>query len=192
VVLKPKYPIETERLLLRPHTDDDFGDFLALQSSPDVVRWLPWGVRDPDEIRAVLEKKKRASAIEREDQGLSLVVVRRDEEGLIGEASLEWRSEEHSQGEVGFIIHPDHQGMGYATEAAAAMLELGFEGLGLHRIYGRAEARNDGSMGVMERLGMRREAHLVENEFRNGEWESEVICAILAPEWRSRRAAPDA
>jgi RimJ/RimL family protein N-acetyltransferase len=190
-VLKPAYPVETERLLLRPHTDADFDDFLALQSRPDVVRWLPWGVREPDEIREVLEKKKLASAIEREGQGLSLVVARREEDGLIGEASLEFRSEEHSQGEVGFIIHPDHQGRGFATEAAAAMLELGFEGLGLHRIYGNAEARNAASIGVMERLGMRREAHLVENEFRNGEWESEVICAILTSEWRSRRAEPE-
>jgi RimJ/RimL family protein N-acetyltransferase len=100
-----------------------------------------------------------------------------------------WRSERHRQGEIGFILHPDHQGQGLATEAAVAMLELGFEELGLHRIYGCAEARNAASVRVMERLGMRREAHLVENEFVKGEWQSEVIYAILAPEWREARGA---
>ena len=60
-----------------------------------------------------------------------------------------------------------------------------FAELGLHRIIGRSDARNGPSLRLMERLGMRREAHLVENEFFKGEWSDEIDYAILAREWRS-------
>ena len=67
------------------------------------------------------------------------------------------------------------------------MLSLGFEELGLHRIVGECDARNSASARVLERLGMRREAHLVENEFVKGEWASALIYATLDREWRARR-----
>ena len=64
------------------------------------------------------------------------------------------------------------------------MLAFAFEELGLHRVVGRLEPRNAGSARVLEKLGMRREAHLVENEWVKGEWQSELIYALLAREWR--------
>jgi RimJ/RimL family protein N-acetyltransferase len=63
------------------------------------------------------------------------------------------------------------------------MLRLGFAGLGLHRIIGRCDARNDASARLMERLGMRREAHFRENEIFKGAWGDEYVYAILAAEW---------
>jgi len=68
------------------------------------------------------------------------------------------------------------------------MLRLGFEGLGLHRITGRLDGRNAASARVLERLGMRREAHLVENELVKGEWTDEVVYAMLDREWRAAQA----
>lgn len=63
------------------------------------------------------------------------------------------------------------------------MLRIGFEGFGLHRIVGHCDARNTASAQLMERLGMRREAHFVENEWFKGEWGSEYVYAILHYEW---------
>ena len=57
----------------------------------------------------------------------------------------------------------------------------------LHRVYGCVEPRNTASVRVLERLGMRREAHLIENEWGKGEWHSEAVYAILAREWRAAR-----
>ncbi len=65
------------------------------------------------------------------------------------------------------------------------MLRLGFEELGLRRIVGRCDARNDSSWRLMERLGIRREAHLIENEFVKGEWTDEFDYAMLDREWRA-------
>jgi RimJ/RimL family protein N-acetyltransferase len=186
-VLRPDYPIETERLLIRPFEAADFDAMLAIHSRPDVARYLYWEPRGPDEVKKVVAEKSGFTAIKREGEGLSLAVVRRDSGAMIGEVSLILRSEEYRQGEIGFIIHPDHGGQGFGTEAGQAMLALGFEGMGLHRIFGSCEARNNASARLMERLGMRLEAHLIENEFVKGEWQSELDYAILDREWRQSR-----
>lgn len=102
---------------------------------------------------------------------------------LIGDASLRRTSTLHRQGEIGFVIHPDARGRGLATEAAGAMVRLGFEALALHRIVGRCDARNTASAAVLARLGMRREAHLVGNEWVKGEWTDELVYALLSAEW---------
>jgi len=81
------------------------------------------------------------------------------------------------------ITAPAHQGRGYATEASRALLDFAFETMGLHRVVGRAEARNLASARVLEKLGMRLEARLIENEWVKGEWQSEVVYAILDREW---------
>ena len=70
------------------------------------------------------------------------------------------------------------------------MLRLGFEELGLHRIIGRIDARNTPSARVLERLGMRREAHFVHNEILKGEWTDEVVYAMLEDEWRRADPGP--
>lgn len=86
------------------------------------------------------------------------------------------------------MFSPDYQGLGLATEGAAELLRIGFDGLRLHRLCGRCDARNQASARLMERLGMRKEAHLVQNERVKGEWTDELVFAILAEEWRARGA----
>ena len=185
-MLHPTYPIHTERLLLRPFRDDDLDVFHAIQSRPDVVRYLYWEPRSRDEASEMLGRRKLQVAIDKAGDGLHLAAELRDTGELVGHFSLFYASEEHHQGEVGFVVHPDHHGRGYGVEGALVMLRLGFEELGLHRIVGRCDARNVASARLMERLGMRREGHLIENEFVKGEWTDELDYAMLAREWAAR------
>jgi RimJ/RimL family protein N-acetyltransferase len=67
------------------------------------------------------------------------------------------------------------------------MLRLGFDELGLHRIFAGCDPRNTGSLRVMDRLGMRREAEFLENEYLKGEWVDEIVWAMLESEWRGQR-----
>jgi RimJ/RimL family protein N-acetyltransferase len=96
---------------------------------------------------------------------------------------------EHRQAEIGFMFDPAHQGRGYATEASRALVAHAFEHYGVHRVYGRLEPRNEASARVLEKLGMRREAHLIENEWVKGEWQSEAVYALLARQWAAANAA---
>ena len=179
-----RLPIETSRLRLRPMVLGDLAAMHAIQSRDDVSRWQYWEPRTEAEVRAVIEEEI-VRARDGAETGLTLAVELAGGAEAIGHVVLFAGPPEHRQGEIGFIIHPDHQGRGYATEAAQALLALAFEAYGLHRVYGRLEPRNAASARVLERLGMRREAHLVENEWVKDEWQSELVYAILAREWRA-------
>jgi RimJ/RimL family protein N-acetyltransferase len=184
--VEPSVPIETERLVLRPLTPGDFDALYSYESREDVATWLYWDARTEDEVRARLERKIGSVAIDAEGDVLTLAMTLGTTGEMVGDIILELVSDEHRTGEIGFIVHPDHQGRGYAAEASEAMLRIAFEDLGLHRVIGRTEARNSASARVLEKLGMRREAHLVENEWVKGEWQSELVYAILDREWRER------
>jgi RimJ/RimL family protein N-acetyltransferase len=177
-------PLETARLRLRRLSLADLPAMHALDVDPGVLRWLYDEPRNEDQSRLALQRR-----IDRNpESGLTLGAETRDTRELVGRMSLTVTAPEHRQGEIGFIFSPAHQGKGYATEASAAMLALAFGTYELHRVVGRAEARNVASTRVLEKLGMRREAHLVENEWVKGEWQSEVIYALLAREFTSAAA----
>ena len=182
----PDLPLKTARLVLRSFVRSDIEVLLDLQSRPEVVRYMPWGARDRDEVTAVLEDRLSHHALREEGERITLAVTLAAGGALIGDVVLKWISEAHRQGEIGFSFLPEHQGRGYATEAVGPVLEMGFGGLGLHRIVGHCDPRNGPSVRLMERLGMRREAHLRENECFKGEWADELIYAMLASEWRAR------
>jgi RimJ/RimL family protein N-acetyltransferase len=182
-MLRPRYPIETERLRLRPYRQDDFDALLAIHSREDVNRYLYTHPRDHDGVQRLIDDAGRRSALEAEGDTLVLGLEERDGGRLVGNVILHWSSEQHRQGEIGFVLHPDEQGRGFAREASLEMLRLGFDELRLHRITGRCDGRNDASARLLERLGMRREAHLRENECVKGEWTDELVYAMLADEW---------
>ncbi len=138
----------------------------------------------------MLEERIARPTLEAEGDKLVLAIVTKAGGSFVGDVTLIWFSQEHRQGEIGFVLHPDHNGQGYGREAALEILRLGFEDLGLHRIIGRCDARNAASAGLMERLGLRREAHLRQNELFKGEWADEFVYAMLAAEWARIRQGP--
>ncbi|MDX1521515.1 MAG: GNAT family N-acetyltransferase [Anaerolineae bacterium] len=188
-MLKPSYPIHTARLTLRPLEDRDLNDLFEYYARPDVVRFLYWETRDLAQTKQALDQKKQQTELREEGAGLVLAVSLTETGKVIGEVTLIWRSQEHRQGEMGFVFNPAFQGHGYATEAARVVLVLGFAGLKLHRIYGRCDAQNRASYRLMERLGMRREAHFIQNEIFKGAWGDEMIYAILHDEWQAQQEA---
>jgi RimJ/RimL family protein N-acetyltransferase len=181
--------IRTERLVLRAFGPGDLETLYRIYSRPDVVRHLYEGPRSREEVGALLELKSSRLAIRGDGDTVSYAIALQATGEMIGDCIVRLLSAVHRQGEIGFVLHPDHHGRGYATEAARAMLGVGFDELGLHRLIGRLEARNAASARVLERLGMRPEAHLVENEWVKEEWQSEYVFAILHSEWGLRQLA---
>lgn len=186
--LHPSYPVRTERLLLRPLTLADTDALVAYRSIPDLCRYVPFDPQNRDDIVARIKGVFANHALTAEGQNLTLGVELAATGELIGDVILFYHSRLHEGGEVGWMLNPAYGGHGYATEAARAMLRLGFEELGLRRIIARIDERNVASAQLARRLGMRQEARLVDNEFFKGEWSTELDFAMLATEWFASHA----
>jgi RimJ/RimL family protein N-acetyltransferase len=178
----PPWPLKTARLTLRPFLPEDFDAFAGIHGDAEVARWLYNEPRRREEARELFDRKRAGSALLAEDDWMSCAIVEDATGAVVGELVFHWVSEEHRTGEIGFLVAPAHQGKGYASEAAAALLDWAFSA-GFHRVIGRLEPRNIASARVLEKLGMRREALFVENEWVKGEWQSEVVYAVLDREW---------
>src|SRR5690606_26565150 len=97
-----------------------------------------------------------------------LAVVLRDEQRLIGRCGLKVADAAQREGALWYILHPAYWGRGFIPEAARALLAFGFGELGLHRVIVDCDPGNAASIRVAEKLGMRREAHFVENAWIKG------------------------
>jgi RimJ/RimL family protein N-acetyltransferase len=182
-----RYAAKTDRMRLRPYSLEDFEEFHDLHGREDVARYLPWETRDEEASRAALERHQKRS-FEVDGDGISLAGFDVESGRLVGEFVLILRSVQHRGAELGYVLHPDFQGRGLATEGARHILGLAFDDLGLHRVVARLDSRNAASAAVLRRLGMRHEAHLVQNEWFKGEWTDEDDFAMLQHEWNDRSA----
>lgn len=176
-------PIHTGRSTLRQFEPSDADDLYEFHSRPDVVKYLYENVKSRADTERMVTERLSSKDLTGDGDKLVLAVILTEASKLIGEVSLTMRSREHQQGEIGFIFNPQFQGKGYATEAVRSMVNLGFAKFPFHRLFGRCDARNEPSYRLMERLGMRREAHFIHNELFKGEWGDELVYATLRDEW---------
>ena len=183
--LAPSYPLETERLLLRPvERERDVEAMHSYRSIPEVCRYVPFSPGTLEEMAERLADPERIrSVIDAEGQVLSLAIEVRETGQMIGDLVLFWHSDTDRHAEVGYVLHPDHEGHGYATEATRALVDLCFEGAGAHRVSARLDERIAASARLLERLGFRREAVFVEGEWFKDEWTTLVVYAVLDREW---------
>jgi RimJ/RimL family protein N-acetyltransferase len=177
--------IETPRLLIRNFESGDLDVLAEILGDESVNRFLYTQARTHDESVAALATRMSTSGEDDEDQLLRVAVELKDPRVLIGDFMLRWRNDVHRQGEFGGSLHPRYHGQGFATEVYRGLLELAFDRHDLHRVYGQCDARNIASVRSLEKAGLRREAHLVENEYVKGEWTDEIVLAILQREWRA-------
>ncbi|MCS0498105.1 GNAT family N-acetyltransferase [Protaetiibacter mangrovi] len=177
--------LETERLVLRPIEDGDVVSMAVYRGDPEVCRYLPFPPQSPDDIRARIGHIFGSTTLAGERGGVAVAVVRRDDGALIGDLVLFHLDPAHGSAEIGWVISPAASGHGYATEAVRALLDAAFGVFGLRRVVARIDAENTASARLAERVGMRLEAHLVENEWFAGRWGDELDYAILAREWRA-------
>ena len=182
------WPRRTERLSIRPLGTADLPTVFGYRSDPEVARWLP---RHPTSYDAWLLQLDQAGMLGR------TLVVEHDGE-IVGDLYLHvedaWAQAEvadaakDSQAEIGWILSPDHQGHGFASEAVGELVRVCFDDLGLRRLTAIAFAGNPASVRVMEKAGMRQEAlHRRESLHRDLGWVDSVVYALLADEWRAAR-----
>lgn len=187
----PPWPVRTVRLSLRPATAADVGAVWEFRRLDSVGRWL---TRAPSSVEEFREQFLDPDSLER------TLIIERDGV-VIGDLML-WVQDAWSQGEItdgargvqanlGWVLHPEWAGQGYATEAVEELLRICFEDLGLRRVTADCFAANEASWRLMERVGMRREGHTVRDSLhRSGDWLDGYAYALLADEWRSETGSP--
>ena len=150
---RPALPLTTERLVLRVHESGDVDDMLVFHSDPEVVRYLPWPVRDRALVEEALAKRLSQGTVEREGDWLVLAMELRETGQVIGEVLLKVDSVEEHRAELGYAMNAEFHGRGLAREAAEAILSLGIHELRLDRVIAHLDARNPASARLLERLG---------------------------------------
>lgn len=171
--------METERLLIRLFQATDGPALYAYLSDPEVVRFEPY---EPL-TREMAEKE----AVGRGNNPAFWAICLRDTGELIGNLYL--AAEAFDAYALGYVFAKRVWGKGYATEAASAMLDRVFSE-GAHRVYAECDPQNTPSWRLLERLGMRREAHFRSNVYFRAdpepEWKDTYVYAILNSEWRKK------
>jgi len=176
-------PLETERLLLRLFTDDDVDAVHEYQSDPEVTRFELYEPRDRETIEAKIAKWQTATRLESDGDYLQLALTDRANGQVMGDMYFTIKSVVNQTVEIGWALNPRFQGRGFATEAARALLSLAFHTLDAHRAIAELDPRNSASVRLCERLGMRLEAHFVEDLWFKGEWGDTGFYGILAREF---------
>jgi RimJ/RimL family protein N-acetyltransferase len=180
--------IVTERLCLRPFRADDLPAFVAYRSAPDVARYQSWHeTYSMDDAERFLASQ-HGLVLGQPGEWMQLAAIDRTTGALCGDCAVRVVTGQPATAEVGVTLAPDHQGRGLATEALGAVMKALFEDHGVHRIYAEADDRNLGVHRLLERLGLRCEARMVEADWFKGEWSTLRVYAILRREWETATA----
>ncbi len=172
-------PIITERLQIRRFTEQDWPAVYAYMSLPDAILYMAKSVMNEEEAQRYIQKQMA-------DDATDYALIRQTDNQLIGHMVFHpWFAPRTY--EIGWIVHPDYQRQGYASEAALALLRYGFDEMALHRIIATCQPENPASYRVMEKIGMRREGHFRQCIHRGGDtWWDEYFYALLAEEWQKK------
>ena len=168
--------IETPRLRIRSFQRSDWQAVYDYTSDQAVMAYIPEGPFTAEQARAFVADNTG-------EQARAVAVLRKADDMLVGHMPFHpWFAPRTY--EIGWVFNRAYHGHGYATEAATALLQYSFEALHLHRIIATCQPENVASCRVMEKLGMRREAHFRKCIKRpNKEWWDEYFYALLEEEW---------
>ncbi len=178
--------IESTRLILRRFADTDLEAFLAYLNDPLVARYQSWESYTEQQARAVIEQQKTRSP-GRPGEWFTFALELKETGALVGHVAL--RMTDERQAEIGFTVARAFHGRGLACEAARSVLDYAFAELNLHRVTAITDVENEKSAALLERLGMRREGHLIQNIWFKGRWGSEYLYAVLRDEWLKGRGS---
>jgi RimJ/RimL family protein N-acetyltransferase len=178
--------LESPRIILRHFVDADLPSFLAYRNDPEVAKYQSWESVSEHEGRAFLQEQK-ALQPGIPGQWFQFAIDFKETGQLIGDCALKVNEQDPSQAEIGFTLCREYQGKGLGSEAVSCMLEYVFVNLGMHRIIAITDCQNAPAVALLERLGLRREGHFLQNVWFKGKWGDEYLYAILKAEWLQKR-----
>ncbi len=174
--------IETTRLRLRHFMDADLSTFMAYRNDPEVARYQSWEGISEQEARDFIHEQKDVQPGLR-GHGMQIAIELKATGMLIGDCYFVLNEHDELQAEIGYTLARAHQKQGLATEAISCWLTYAFSTFNLHRVIALSDCANTASIALLERLGMRREGHFIQNIWFKGKWGDEYLYAVLREEW---------
>jgi RimJ/RimL family protein N-acetyltransferase len=176
--------IVTARLVLRMLQAEHVPAFAAYRSDPAVARYQSW-----DTSYSTADGERLVAAQQAVDFGdpgpwVQVAIVDRATGALCGDCAVRVTTDQPQTAEVGVTLAPAKQGTGLATEALGAVVARLFERHDIHRVYAQADDRNAAVHRLLERLGFRCEARLLDADWFKGEWTTLRTYAVLRREWK--------
>lgn len=168
--------IRTERLLLRKILPDDINEIFRGFSNPEVIKHF--GVSFST-LEATEEQMTWYADMLENDTGRCWAVCSSDNSIFYGVCTINFWKKEHRKAETGYWIFPEHWQNGIASEAMKAVVNFGFNNMGLHRLSAEVEPENTGSVALLQKLGFKKEATLQECEIKNDRFLNLDIYALL-------------
>jgi RimJ/RimL family protein N-acetyltransferase len=159
--------LRTDRLVLRRFRTEDAVTFAAYRSDPEVARYQDWDSCSQEEADAFV-REMATSHPGVPGEWFQFAIADQESDEHVGDVGLGVDADDTSRAELGFTLARAHQGRGYATEAVSRVIDYAFEQLGADAVYAVADARNDASIALLERIGMRRTT--IEHVRFKGEW----------------------
>ncbi|MCB0080278.1 MAG: GNAT family N-acetyltransferase [Caldilineaceae bacterium] len=184
----PRFCLSTPRLHLRSFAETDLTALVAYRSDPEVARYQGWPRPYTAEMGQALIDEMMNKPLDVQGAWLQIAIEQKESGVLMGDCAFAVRDSRGQQAEIGYTLARPFHGQGYATEAITRLLQYLFDERGLHRVHASCDTQNAASIRLLERLGMRREAHFVENYWDDGQWTSEYLYAMLAREWKAKAA----
>ncbi len=178
--------INTERLLLRSVRLADAQAIFKYRSDSITNQYQGWIPRTIDDVYDFI-KNRVTSSIDLIDTWHQFVIIKKENSELIGDIGLHFLDSDKKQVEIGYTLDKNQHGQGYATEALKETINYLFNELNKRRIVSSMDPRNIKSIGLVERLGFRKEAHFKESILINGEWVDDLLYAILKDEWLEKK-----
>lgn len=179
---------QTDHLLLRPFRDSDAPAFSEYRSDPHVAEYqgweMPYGL---EKAQAFIAAMKQIQLPGQSGEWCQIAIELRSSGALIGDIAFHLLRNDQRQAEMGATLARPYQGFGYGREAVTRLLEYLFDELHLHRVYANCDVENPAAAQLLERLGLRREAHFIKNLWFKGHWASEYWYAMLDKEWEALR-----
>lgn len=175
--------IDSERLAIRPIMPEDSRAIFGYRSDKETNKyqgWIPDSLAEVDEFIA-----KNPNTFNLPESWFQLVMTDKIAKAVIGDIGVHFFGAEHLQVELGCTIKKEFQQQGYAKEGLKTVIAALFRQYHKHRIMASVAPENKASMQLLTSLGFRKEAHFVKSYFHNGQWEDDVVFAILAEEWDS-------
>lgn len=174
--------IFTERLVLRTIKLTDAASMLRYRSNPIVYEYQNWKPRTLEDVKEFIDRNT-CSLPNIPNTWYQLGIFIKEDNDMIGDIGIHFIDSDNLQVEIGVTLSLGYQGKGYATEAAIEVINYIFHTLKKHRVIASVDPRNIKSVALLNRIGMRKEAHFRQSIWFNGDWADDVVFAVLKEEW---------